>query len=122
MQTSAQVVAMVRSTIERNQALLVDEIKQKQEAAERRADELLKDLQQETDELQRRRSELQHLEQTVDPLHLIQVNKTLKCPLFMFSSTLDCLYQRYIILNNLINANTIPDKTVVLLYCRVSPL
>lgn len=102
---------MVRSAIERNQALLADEIEQKQEAAERRADERLKELQQEIDELQRRRSELQHLEQAEDPLHLIQVNKTLKCPLFMFSSTLDCLYQRYIILNNLINTNTIPDKT-----------
>lgn len=71
---------MLRSAVESNQALLVDEIEQKQESAERRADELLKELQQENNELQRRSNELQHLEHTEDPLHLIQVKKTIKCP------------------------------------------
>lgn len=89
---------MVVSSIERNQALLIDEIEQKQEAAERRAEEFLKELKQEIEELQRRRSELQHLEHTEDTLYLLQVRKSCMHTLFMFSSALDYLYQNYIIL------------------------
>lgn len=130
MQTSADVVATLRSAIESNQALLVDELEQKQESTERRVDELLNELQQEIDELQRRSDELQNLEHTEDHLHLIQVKKTPKCPL-MFSSTLDCFYQRYFTMNCSLNTNTIPDKTffvqtmcdtVNLLYGRGSSL
>lgn len=64
---------MVISTIERNQALLIDEMEQKQEASEKKAQELLDELGQEINELQKRRSELQNLEHTNDPLHLLQV-------------------------------------------------
>lgn len=77
---------MVMSAIERNQALFIDEMEQKQGAAERRGEELLKELEQEINELQRMRSELQDLEHTEDPLHLIQVRKP--CFLFMFLSSL----------------------------------
>lgn len=87
---SVQTVTMLVDAIERDQALLIDEMEQKQEEAERRGDELLKELQQEISELQRRSRELQHLEHSEDPLHLIQVRKS--CPLFMFSSSLNCLY------------------------------
>lgn len=72
-QTCVQVVTMVISTIERNQALLIDEMEQKQEASEKKAQELLDELGQEINELQKRRSELQNLEHTNDPLHLLQV-------------------------------------------------
>lgn len=65
---------MMKNAFERNQALLVGDMEQKQDEAESRADEIFKDLQQEINELQRRRSELQHLEGTKDPLHLIQVS------------------------------------------------
>nr|XP_046236849.1 E3 ubiquitin-protein ligase TRIM21-like isoform X2 [Scatophagus argus] len=80
-ETSNQVVAMVISAFERNRTWLVNEVKQKQEAAERTADEFLKELDYEIDELQRRRSELQHLEQSEDPLHLIQSFPSLSAPL-----------------------------------------
>ncbi|XP_051257805.1 E3 ubiquitin-protein ligase TRIM39 isoform X1 [Dicentrarchus labrax] len=80
-QTSVQVVTMVMSAIERNQALFIDEMEQKQGAAERRGEELLKELEQEINELQRTRSELQHLEHTEDPLHLIQSYPSLSTPL-----------------------------------------
>lgn len=82
-QTRAQFVTMVRSAIE---SLLVDDIALKQEAAERSANELLKELQQETDELLRRCSELQQLEHTKDPLHLLQVRDTLRLhPRFFYT-------------------------------------
>lgn len=66
---------MVISTIERNQALLLEEIEKRHEAAEKRAEEFLKELEQEINELQRRCSELQYLEHTEDPLHLLQVGR-----------------------------------------------
>lgn len=68
---------MVISIIERNQALLIEEVEQKQEAVEKKGEELLKELRQEISELQKRRSELQHLESTEDPLHLIQVSMSI---------------------------------------------
>ncbi|KAM9335135.1 E3 ubiquitin-protein ligase TRIM39-like [Symphorus nematophorus] len=80
-QTSVQVATMVISAIEENQALLIDEIERKHEAAERSGDELVRELGQEIKELQRRRSELQHLEHTEDPLHLIQIFPSLSAPL-----------------------------------------
>ncbi|XP_073331677.1 E3 ubiquitin-protein ligase TRIM21-like [Pagrus major] len=80
-QKSVQVFTMVTSTLERNQTLLIDEIEKKQEAAERKADELLEELGQEISELQRRRSELQQLEHTEDPLHLIRTVPSLSAQL-----------------------------------------
>lgn len=67
---------MVISAIERNQALLMEEVEQRQEAAEKKGKELLKELGREINELQKRHSELQHLESSEDPLHLIQVRKS----------------------------------------------
>ncbi|XP_070710613.1 E3 ubiquitin-protein ligase TRIM39-like [Pempheris klunzingeri] len=80
-QTSSQVFSTLVSVIERNRALLVEEIEQKQEAAERRAEELLKELEQEVAELQRRQSELQHLQHTEDTLYLLQGFPSLSAPL-----------------------------------------
>ncbi|XP_021167337.2 E3 ubiquitin-protein ligase TRIM39 [Fundulus heteroclitus] len=79
-QTSTHVASMAINAIERNQALLIEEIEEKHEAAKRRADDLVEELDQEIEELQRRRSELQYLEDTKDPLHLLQSFPCLSSP------------------------------------------
>ncbi|XP_034057101.1 E3 ubiquitin-protein ligase TRIM39-like [Gymnodraco acuticeps] len=80
-QTSIQVVTGVISVIERGQSLLMEEIEQKHEAAERTKKEFIKDLGQEINEVRKRRSELKHLENTEDPLHLLQSFPSLRAPL-----------------------------------------
>ncbi|XP_047242027.1 E3 ubiquitin-protein ligase TRIM21-like [Girardinichthys multiradiatus] len=80
-QTSVHVVTMVINAIERNQALLIEDIEEKHEAAKRRAEDLLEELDQEIGELQKRRSELQYLKDTKDPLHLLQSFPCLSSPL-----------------------------------------
>ncbi|XP_033961936.1 E3 ubiquitin-protein ligase TRIM39-like [Pseudochaenichthys georgianus] len=80
-QTSIQVVTGVMSVIEREQSLLVEEIEQKHDAAERTKEEFIKDLGQEINEVRKRRSELKHLENTEDPLHLLQSFPSLRAPL-----------------------------------------
>lgn len=72
-QTSAHIASMAIKAIERNQALLIEEIEEKHEAAKRRGEDLIEELNQEIDELQRRCSELQYLKDTKDQLHLLQV-------------------------------------------------
>ncbi|XP_041820632.1 E3 ubiquitin-protein ligase TRIM39-like [Chelmon rostratus] len=80
-QTSVKVTSMVISAIEGNQSLLLSEIEQRQQAAERGAAELLSKLQQEIGDLQRGHGELQQLEDSEDPLHLIQCFPCLSFPL-----------------------------------------
>uniref|UniRef100_UPI0037E99946 E3 ubiquitin-protein ligase TRIM39-like n=1 Tax=Semicossyphus pulcher TaxID=241346 RepID=UPI0037E99946 len=80
-QKSVQVATMVISAIETNQALLIKDIEEKQEAAERTAGGLLKELEQEINELHIRRAELQQLEHTEEPLHLIQSFPSLSAPM-----------------------------------------
>lgn len=72
-QASIQNATMMVIAIERNQALLIEEIERKQEVAEKRAEELLKEISQEINELQKRRSELHLLEHTENPVQLQQV-------------------------------------------------
>uniref|UniRef100_A0AAQ6II68 Uncharacterized protein n=1 Tax=Anabas testudineus TaxID=64144 RepID=A0AAQ6II68_ANATE len=79
--TSVQLFAEVISAFQQNHNLLIAEIEQKQEAAERRAEESVKELEQEIDNLQRRCNELQYLEYTEDSLHLIQSFPPLNAPL-----------------------------------------
>ncbi|XP_039677357.1 zinc finger protein RFP-like [Perca fluviatilis] len=79
--TSIQVANMVSGIIEKNQASLIQEIQQKREASEGIEKELIKELKGEINELQRRRSELQHLENSGDPLHLLQSFPSLNSPL-----------------------------------------
>ncbi|KAM4537320.1 E3 ubiquitin-protein ligase TRIM21-like [Odontesthes bonariensis] len=79
-QTSVQFATMIISAVERNQALLIDEIEKKHETAEKRAEELLSELEEEITELQSRCSELQYLEDTKDPLHLLQSFPCLSAP------------------------------------------
>ncbi|XP_064864475.1 tripartite motif-containing protein 29-like [Oncorhynchus nerka] len=63
--------ALVRS-IERSQTELIEVIEEKQKAAERQAEGLIKDLEQEITELKRRSTELEQLSHTEDHLHLLQ--------------------------------------------------
>ncbi|XP_027893725.1 E3 ubiquitin-protein ligase TRIM21-like [Xiphophorus couchianus] len=79
-QTSVHVANLAINAIERSQALLIEELEEKHEAAKRRAEDLLEELDQELGELQRRRSELQYLENTKDPLHLLQSFPCLSSP------------------------------------------
>ncbi|XP_041820693.1 zinc finger protein RFP-like [Chelmon rostratus] len=71
-QSSAQVCTMLITAIERQQARLVEELGGRQDEAERTAEELLAELQQEINDLQTRSSELQRLELPQSPLHLLQ--------------------------------------------------
>lgn len=66
---------MLRRAMETHQALLTEEVEQEHKEVASRSGELLKELQEETDELQRRHSELQNLKVSEDPLHLIQVTQ-----------------------------------------------
>ncbi|XP_076843494.1 E3 ubiquitin-protein ligase TRIM39-like isoform X2 [Brachyhypopomus gauderio] len=71
--------ALVRS-IERSQAELLQMMEEKQKAAERQAEGLIKDLEQEITELKRRDSELEQLSHTEDHIHLLQTYPTLNSP------------------------------------------
>ncbi|XP_076843563.1 E3 ubiquitin-protein ligase TRIM39-like [Brachyhypopomus gauderio] len=71
--------ALVRS-IERSQAELFQVMEEKQKAAERQAEGLIKDLEQEITELKRRDSELEQLSHTEDHIHLLQIYPTVCNP------------------------------------------
>ncbi|KAI4871545.1 hypothetical protein NFI96_032147, partial [Prochilodus magdalenae] len=71
--------ALVRC-IERSQAELLELMEEKQKAAERQAEELIKELEQEITELKRRDTELEQLSHTEDHLHLLQVYPSLCRP------------------------------------------
>ncbi|XP_067379738.1 E3 ubiquitin-protein ligase TRIM39-like isoform X1 [Channa argus] len=71
-QSSSQVCSKLITTIQTHLDLLIEELKQRQEEAENRAEGLLKELEQEINDLQIRNSELQHLELTQKPLHVLQ--------------------------------------------------
>ncbi|KAL3046074.1 hypothetical protein OYC64_004178 [Pagothenia borchgrevinki] len=80
-QTSIQVVTGVISAIEKDHSLIMEEIELKHEAAEKTEEEFIKDLAREIHEVRKRRSELKHLENTEDPLHLLQSFPSLSAPL-----------------------------------------
>ncbi|XP_035004221.1 nuclear factor 7, ovary-like [Hippoglossus stenolepis] len=71
-QSSARVCALLISAIRKQEGALVQELKGRQGEAERTAKQTLHELEQEINELQTRGSELQHLELTQNPLHLLQ--------------------------------------------------
>ncbi|XP_067379316.1 E3 ubiquitin-protein ligase TRIM39 isoform X1 [Channa argus] len=70
--SSSQVCSKLITTIQTHLDLLIEELKQTQEEAENRAEGLLDELEQEINDLQIRNSELQHLELTQKPLHVLQ--------------------------------------------------
>uniref|UniRef100_A0A4W4EHA0 Uncharacterized protein n=1 Tax=Electrophorus electricus TaxID=8005 RepID=A0A4W4EHA0_ELEEL len=71
--------ALIRA-IERSQAELLQVMEEKQKAAERRAEGLIKDLEQEITDLKRRDTELEQLSHTEDHLHLLQMYPALSSP------------------------------------------
>ncbi|XP_053349248.1 zinc finger protein RFP-like [Clarias gariepinus] len=66
--------------IKRSQAELLKVMEKKQKAAERQAEEFIKDLKQEITELKRRNTELEQLSHTEDHLHLLQIYPSLCSP------------------------------------------
>uniref|UniRef100_A0AAY4A2W7 E3 ubiquitin-protein ligase TRIM39-like n=1 Tax=Denticeps clupeoides TaxID=299321 RepID=A0AAY4A2W7_9TELE len=77
---SVEVFNALMRSIERSQAELLEVMEEEQRAAERQAEGLIKDLQQEITELQRRNSELEKISHTEDHLHLLQIYPTLCSP------------------------------------------
>ncbi|KAL6491254.1 hypothetical protein MHYP_G00015990 [Metynnis hypsauchen] len=77
---SVEVFRALLRCIERSQAELLDVMEEKQKAAERQAEEFIKELEQEITELKRRDTELEHLSHTEDHLHLLQVYPSLYSP------------------------------------------
>ncbi|XP_026209278.1 E3 ubiquitin-protein ligase TRIM39-like isoform X2 [Anabas testudineus] len=71
--------SLIRSIGER-QSEVNKKIKEKQEAAERRAEDLISELQQEITELQRKNTELEQLRNTEDHLHLLQTFSSVTSP------------------------------------------
>uniref|UniRef100_A0A674F284 Uncharacterized protein n=1 Tax=Salmo trutta TaxID=8032 RepID=A0A674F284_SALTR len=77
---SVQVFTDLVRSIERSQAELIEVIEEKQKAAERQAEGIIKELEQEITELQRRSTELEQLSHTEDHLHLLQSCPSLCTP------------------------------------------
>lgn len=72
-QNTVQVCTMLISTVEQQQAEHVEELLRRQKEVEKRADDLLSELKIEMNSLQTRNSDLLHLENTENPLHLLLV-------------------------------------------------
>ncbi|XP_030632642.1 E3 ubiquitin-protein ligase TRIM39-like [Chanos chanos] len=70
---SVKVFSSLIGCIERSRAELIGLMKEKQKAAERQAEGLIKELEQEITELKRRDTELEQLSHSEDHLHLLQV-------------------------------------------------
>ncbi|XP_069044937.1 E3 ubiquitin-protein ligase TRIM39-like [Lepisosteus oculatus] len=77
---SMQVFTALRNSIERSQAELIELIEEKQRAAERRAEGIIKELEQEITELKRRNTELEQLSHTEDHIHFLQSFPSLCSP------------------------------------------
>ncbi|XP_069044935.1 E3 ubiquitin-protein ligase TRIM39-like [Lepisosteus oculatus] len=77
---SVQVFTALRNSIERSQAELIELIEEKQRAAERRAEGIIKELEQEITELKRRNTELEQLSHTEDHIHFLQSFPSLCSP------------------------------------------
>ncbi|XP_070997896.1 E3 ubiquitin-protein ligase TRIM39-like [Oncorhynchus clarkii lewisi] len=78
---SVQVFTALVRSIERSQTELIEVIEEKRKAAERQAEGLIKDLEQEITELKRRSTELEQLSHTEDHLHLLQSCPSLCTPI-----------------------------------------
>ncbi|KAI5627335.1 bloodthirsty-relatedprotein family, member 6 [Silurus asotus] len=76
----ADVVEMLTALMcftERSQAELLNVMEEKQKAAEKQAEDFIKDLEQELSELKRRNTDLKQLSHTEDHLHLLQIYSSL---------------------------------------------
>lgn len=70
---SLEVFAALMRSMEKIETDLVQMIQKKQAAAEQRAERLIKELELEITELERKRCEMEQLSRTEDHLHLLQV-------------------------------------------------
>lgn len=70
---SLEVFAALMRSVEKIERELVQMIHRKQAAAEERAERLIAELELEMTELERKRCEMEHLSDTEDHLHLLQV-------------------------------------------------
>ncbi|XP_055793672.1 E3 ubiquitin-protein ligase TRIM39-like [Salvelinus fontinalis] len=77
---SVQVFTALVRSMERSQAELIEVIEEKQKTAERQAEGLIKELEQEITELKRRSTEVEQLSHTEDHLHLLQSFPSLCTP------------------------------------------
>ncbi|KAK6292995.1 hypothetical protein J4Q44_G00364960, partial [Coregonus suidteri] len=77
---SEQVFTTLVRSMQRSQAEVAKMIGEKQKATQRQAEGLIKELEQEITELQRRRSELEQLSHSKDHLHLLQSSSSLCTP------------------------------------------
>ncbi|XP_066536515.1 E3 ubiquitin-protein ligase TRIM39-like isoform X2 [Hoplias malabaricus] len=77
---SVEVFTTLMHSIETSQAELLEIMEEKQKAAERQAEDLIKELEQEIAELTRRDTELEQLSHTEDHLHLLQIYPSLCSP------------------------------------------
>ncbi|XP_062850606.1 E3 ubiquitin-protein ligase TRIM39-like isoform X2 [Trichomycterus rosablanca] len=77
---SMEIFRALIHSIERNQAELLKVMEEKQRAAERQAEEFIKDLEQEITELKGRNTELEQISNTEDHLHLLQIYPSLCRP------------------------------------------
>ncbi|XP_072543607.1 E3 ubiquitin-protein ligase TRIM21-like [Salminus brasiliensis] len=78
---SVEVFTVLIRSIERSQAELLEVMEEKQKAAQRQAEDLIKELEQEITELKRRDTELEQLSHTTDHIHLLQTYPSLCSPL-----------------------------------------
>ncbi|KAM7003198.1 E3 ubiquitin-protein ligase TRIM21-like [Tautogolabrus adspersus] len=67
-----QVFTALKESVERNQAELIDTIKEKQRKTEKQAEGFIKELEQEISELEKRSTEVKQLSSSEDHLHLLQ--------------------------------------------------
>ncbi|XP_058251821.1 E3 ubiquitin-protein ligase TRIM39-like [Hemibagrus wyckioides] len=77
---SVEVFTALIHSIERSQAKLLEVMEEKQKAAERQAEGLIKELEQEITVLKRRDTELEQLSHTEEHLHLLQIYSSMCSP------------------------------------------
>ncbi|XP_068579428.1 E3 ubiquitin-protein ligase TRIM39-like [Cebidichthys violaceus] len=72
-----QVFTALKESVERSQAELIDTIKKKQRKKKKQAEGFIKELEQETSKLKKRRTEVEQLSRSEDHLHFLQSFRTL---------------------------------------------
>ncbi|KAM4614748.1 E3 ubiquitin-protein ligase TRIM39-like [Polymixia lowei] len=93
---SVEVFTALMSSIERSQAEVIETIEEKQKSTEKRAEGLIKELEQEINELTKRSTELEQLSHTEDHLHLLQGFSTLNTPPLTKDWTKVNVHQSYV--------------------------
>ncbi|KAM4614756.1 zinc finger protein RFP-like [Polymixia lowei] len=93
---SVEVFTALMSSIERNQAELIETIEEKQKSTEKKAEGLIKQLEQEIIKLMKRSTELEQLSHTEDHLHLLQGFPTLNTPPLTKDWTKVNVHQSYV--------------------------